>query len=511
MNLPESVLTLLDSRRAPRSGVRLARGALLAGALVGFAFLYFFVATQLIHQTNLNRQKSDQQNNIEHTRIALGHMHPNVAETGFANALWQWFPHYTDGVVNPLWPWVSARLQKGANPTDHQIFVRGKWINVIVTGIFCLLCGVILARCCSLPAAVNGMFLIGFAALLPRAVYYQPEPLYFILFALCWLGCLYALHRNPIWIYALLGVLTGLAYLAKTSIQPLMISFVLVATYRFLQDMGCSVIGRGRWRRDCTEWQWNRHIVGLIFFGIIFLLTAGPRLNYANERFGNPFHSYPSYWMWMDSFPDGVVFMRKHSDKVALERLTDAERPSLKGYLASHEPRDSGARLADGFWWTWENLIAPPRARGDEKGTPEAPWRTLLPDRGIYLVSVLGLLLGLFVWYFAQRPKPENAAQRISPETSTAALFVVGCTLFYALAYGWYVPIGKGDRFMLALYTPLLLTLILGCEALLRRIQARGRGGAYAWCAYQAGHWVLFGFLGFRLLDLYRWPAFFEK
>ncbi len=486
------------------------RAGFLSLALIGFTFLYFFLATQLIHQTNQNRQKSDQQNNIEHTRIALGHMHPNVRETGFSNALWQWFPHYTDGVVNPLWPWFSARCQEGPRPSDQQIFVRGKWINVCVTAVFCLLCGLVLARSLSLPAALNGMFLLGFGAFLPRAVFYQPEPLYFILFTLCWLGCLYAFHRNPVWIYALLGALTGLAYLAKTSIQPLMLSFLLVTGYRFLQDAGSALLARGRWRRDCTEWQWQRHIVGLIFFAVIFLMMAGPRLTYATQRFGSPFHSYPSYWMWMDNFPDGVVFMREHPDKAALRNLSKEERPSLGKYLASHEPQASRARLTDGFWWTWRNLLDPPEAKEPENGESPGPWRNLFPERGLYLAVLAGLLAAFWFWHLFQRPKPGHAAQRLAPEASTSALFVVGCTLFYALAYGWYVPIGKGDRFMLSLYAPLVLTLLWAGEGVLRRIQSRCVR-PYAWWAYQGAHFVLFGFLVVRLIELYRVPVFFEK
>ncbi len=38
-------------------------------------------------------------------------------------ALWRSFPHFTDGVVNPLWPWIAARFAH----EDHEIFfLRGK-------------------------------------------------------------------------------------------------------------------------------------------------------------------------------------------------------------------------------------------------------------------------------------------------------------------------------------------------------------------------------------------------
>ncbi|MGI9243814.1 MAG: hypothetical protein ACR2RV_23660, partial [Verrucomicrobiales bacterium] len=85
------------------------RGLILGIVLVLFTGVYFYIGTHLIGQTNPSRAKHDQQNNIELSKVAAAHMKPD-RQIGLAASLSRMFPHYTDGVVNPLWPWVAARV-----------------------------------------------------------------------------------------------------------------------------------------------------------------------------------------------------------------------------------------------------------------------------------------------------------------------------------------------------------------------------------------------------------------
>jgi hypothetical protein len=445
------------------------RGLALGLVLVLFTGVYFYIGTHLIGQTNPNRAKHDQQNNIELAKVAASHMKPD-RELGFADSLWRMFPHYTDGVVNPLWPWVAARVYDN-DISDQDFFTRGKWLNLFISAGFCLLMAGIASRYFSLGATINLLLLVGFGAMLPRATYFQPEPLYYILFFLSWLTCLALLKKNSIWLYCLLGVLTGFAYLAKTSIQPMLLAFVAVSTYRFFFGAVPAIV-RKNYNRPASQWCWQTHIIGIFFLALAFLLTAGPRLSFANERFGKPFHSYPSYWMWLDDFDTGYEFMEEHSNKSQLRRITSNEVPSAANYFSSHSGEQALDRLSEGFWWISKQFLNPVRA-SERDGDPQ-PWRHLLADRGLYLAGLLGIVLALAVWHCLHRPRADLAVQRLQSEWSNAALFVVGTTLFYALSYGWYLPIGKGDRFMLSLFAPLVFSLILAAEGLESRFRARG-------------------------------------
>ena len=94
------------------------------------------------------------------------------------------------------------------------------------------------------------------------------------------------------------------------------------------------------------------------------------------------------------------------------------------------------------------------------------------------------------------------------PEWLTSLLLVVGATLGYTLAYGWYTPIGRGDRFMLSLYAPLVLCLVWASESLLRRV--RRRPGSSRWIAigYHGAQWMLVAALTWRLGEIVAFPYF---
>jgi hypothetical protein len=100
------------------------------------------------------------------------------------------------------------------------------------------------------------MLLAGLAVLLPRAVWFQPEALFFMLFLSAWIGCWRLLIRNPLWLYALVGVLAGFAWLTKPSTAPLLAVFLAIGGLRFLAAVWPRVFGLGRLPSGC--WSWPR-------------------------------------------------------------------------------------------------------------------------------------------------------------------------------------------------------------------------------------------------------------
>ena len=86
-------------------------------------------------------------------------------------------------------------------------------------------------------------------------------------------------------------------------------------------------------------------------------------------------------------------------------------------------------------------------------------------------------------------------------------LFAVGAFVLYAMAYGFYAPIGKGDRFMLSLYLPLAVTFVWVAERL-RRQAMRVRHTRWAGWLYTAMHVVLTIVVLTRVVDLLRTPLF---
>ena len=482
-------------------------------ALVLAGWLYGWLAGVLMGTTNQNPLAQDQKNNM---RLALAARSVLDSETsaGGGHAVWQRLPHQTDGVVAPLWPWVAAWVARDGHvieestfaehtPADQEFFARGKWLNVWISGLFLALAGLVVAREWTLGAAVNFVLLSMLGAILPRAVAFQPEPLYFIFFFLSWVVGLKLCERNAVGWYAIFGVCCGLAGLAKSSIQPLMAVWLGVMTVRWAVSF---------WR-PTAEWSRWRHGVGVAVWGAVFLLVMAPRLVHGHERWGRPFFAYPNVWMWMDDFGEGYAWMGAHPDRKSLEATPTREWPSWSTYWATHEPEEVAVRLRNGLIGEAGSVstFLTPRSSGRRAGTPEKRWKRLLEPRGLYLAGVAGLAVAAAgLGWAGRRHQPSVACPdgrlAIEPGLACQILMVAGTFVAFALLYGWYTPIGRGDRFMLSLWVPLVFTLMAWSE---RAVQPL-RPGRLRW-SYHGCQLLLLGFLLWRLADLVRAPFFESK
>jgi hypothetical protein len=426
------------------------------------------------------------------------------------------FPHRTDGVVNPLWPWVAGWLVEKdhtlsgdgeVTEQDAALFDRGRWFHLGWTLAAVMVLGVACARVFSLPAALNAVLLVGFGALLPRSAYFQPEPLFFALFLLTWLACLWALHRNSPWMHLVIGVVGGLAYLAKGSVEPLLMAYAGISTLRWLW---AHALGwRGAADAGTTLWSRREHWMGLFILLFSYLMTTGPRMCESDRLFGDPRHSFPAYWMWFDSWDDGSCYqwMGEHNTPAELATLTPETRPSFSKYMREHTAEQAIQRLKTGTVAKVEELLWPGKTPPPSKDGTRKAWKGVLELRGIYLAAVLALPALLLLWLAVTRKRVEHDQQKLHPEWWTMSLFVLGLVVGYSLLYGWYHPIGRGDRFMLSLYGPLALSLIWAAEHMLR-VASRRNAPLWLWHSYHAAQWLLFAMICWRLVEVLRWPYF---
>lgn len=480
-------------------------------ALVAFGILYFWLAQLLITQTNHTDKDilgADQKHNLKLAIQTRADLNPDFS-AGVSEPIKNWFPHRTDGVVNPLWPWVAAWLADAdhapsapaeVTSQDRTLFNRGRWFNVGLTLGFLVILGVACGRVYSLPATLNVVLLVGLGALLPRAVYFQPEPIYFIFLMLTWVSCIFALKCNTLWAYGAVGVFSGIAYMAKGSIHPLLMVFIGVSTLRWAWGWISS-----RWPGESTTlWVRRNHFFGLFVLAMCHLFTAGPRLAYSAEVFGSATHSFPGYWMWFDDYESCFKWMNDHGTKESLLALTDADRPSFKNYAATHSQEQMMDRLINGTQvklteFFWPGKTAPSRT--------QKPWKGLLELRGVYLAVLAIMLIAFMIALRWAAPGPEHSGHQLHPETAGIVLFVLGSFAAYSLAYGWYTPIGRGDRFMLSLYGPIILSLVWACEALVKRARRR-KAARWYFVAYTAAQWILFAAISWRLIEIARFPQF---
>ncbi len=481
---------------------------------------FWHLAGLLIQHTNLNlgpvkdpvtgvvKGDQDQKHNLNQALLARDFMTPRP-DFGLMENVTRWLPHRTDGVVAPLWPWVAARLttpghqyrETEVGEADRKLFVRGKWLNTGMVLVFLWSLGFVMARSFRPAAVVTVLLLGGLGALIPRAVYFQPEPLFFMLFFLTWICAVKLLHRNDLWLHALFGILGGLAYLAKTSVEPLLLGWLVIASLRFLIE----------WRRrpDAGEeriWSCRNHFLGLLVFAFGWLAVTAPRYMAADQRWGDPRFSYPAVWMWMDDYETCYAWMGQHPDKAALDLIPPGERPSLARYLQTHDAAAVQSRLVKGTREKVTRWLSPKPVKWKKDGSFPG-WKVLLEKRGLYLGAVAGVTLGVAILVWSRRKSVDRVGLAMPAGWWAPVLFTTGTVLGYALLYGWYDPIGRGDRFMLSLYLPLVFSLVWAAENLMNLALMRGVPKWTGWL-YQGSLWLISAVVTWRLVEVLRHPLF---
>ena len=395
----------------------------------------------------------------------------------------------------------------GGEVVAAEIFRRGTWVNVALTGGVLLVMGMVLGRRFTIPGVMNLVLLVGLGSFLPRSVYFSGDALYYVLFLLVWVCCLAILKKNGLWWYAFLGLLTGLAYLAEPSVLPLVVVFLLVTAYRFFTALFPILLGGGgRERGHACEWSCANHFVGLVFFLFAFLMSVAPRLVYANERFGDPFHDFAAQLRWFDDAEEGAAWVEAHGTKEALLGVEAGAWPSFERYLEEHTGSEIVERLVGGVEAVGLEFLGLD-GQGGREVTGDRGWRRLLPWRGYLLGGLAVVLVAVVLMYSRHRMTSRYPSQRMEVGALPICLFVVFGAAAYLVAYGWYRPIRAGEELMLALYAPLVFSLIAGAESIVLRVRWRGE---HLWIlkVYAVLQLGVTGVLGYRIYELVRVPVF---
>lgn len=442
--------------------------------MAGMAWAYVFLAEKPVAAAAKADLRPQEVRHLELTRATQQDFAPDFSRS-FSEPLKRLAPHRTDGLVQPLWPWVAAFRLVDADLAGS--FRDLAWFRIGLSLAALLFLGVVCARQFALPAALLVVAATGFHGLLGTVAIYSGATLFHLSFLLTWLACIYALHRNSLWVYGVVGLFGGLAYLSMDRILPLLAVFIFVSTVRALWGW---ILAHWCHAQGTTLWVRRNHVFGLILLAAAALSVSGPRLSESHQRFGQAAFQYLDYIRWLDGPEEARAWMAKHPDRQSLEKLSPLDLPSPSLYFQTHTPEQISTRLTQGL----RTLAGRLHGRGGEP------------------LAVLALLIAVFVFMCRlATPKACHAGERLHPETIPTVLFILLAAAGYTLIAAWDIRVMQA-QFLQALTGPLTLSLVWGCESVLKRARRRG---ARPWIArsYQAVMWILLG------ITLYQaWQAY---
>lgn len=420
----------------------------LAVVVAGIVGLLWLVLTQGFQGMNAIPEKltAVELANLKLTQQTQIDLQPNFKHS-ISEPLKRMMPHRTDGLVQPLWPWLASWMH---DPQDVAATLKGTGVFRIglVLG-FLLMLGLICARSFALPAALWLLLLAGLHGFIPVLPHFTGETLHPMGLLVMWLACIYALQRNSLWVYGLIGISAALTWLAEDRVAvPVVAVFVLVSSLRAIWGWASAHFAR---MPGTSLWVWRNHWLGLLMLGTTCFFIAGPRMVESYRIFGDALFSYSDHVRWLENTDEARRWIETHPDAASLAREPVLARPSAASTLGSRSKEELLARLGLGAQIVW-----------NEVGTGLAQ-----------LAVMVAILTGLALATWSRTRKASHAGDRLHPETATTVLFVAVALVACGLVACWDAPV-MSVRYVHSLLLPAALSLVWAATSLLRRAKRRG-------------------------------------
>jgi hypothetical protein len=413
-----------------RSKPSLLRVVLAVAAGAGLVALYVYGAQQNLARVNTDPSQRDQNAYIGYAEDFLNEDYSHIAGR---NRM-------------PVYPFM---LSFALNPSDPRevAFARAKEFSLALSLVLLVMLGVLLARFFSPLEAATLWLITAFTVYIFRAAYVQPELLYYTLTAFLFVLMLRFFRRPGLGAAATIGILAGLTHLTKASILPGLAVFFLVAL-----AWGTALAIREDNTTGGRAKGLGHLAINMAIVAGFFVLTVFPYIKNSWYRYGRPFYNVNStFYVWYDSWREAELGTKAHGDRNGWPDMPASEIPSFQRYLREHTARQILDRLVEGTSIT------------------------LREAAGSYGYVKYLLLLGLALAVaLCRKPKALVSTFRShKPEIGFAVLYLS----IYMLLFAWYAQIAGGNRLVLGLFLPMLLTLAYGLGFALRGRSIQWRGG----------------------------------
>jgi hypothetical protein len=348
----------------------------------------------------------------------------------------------------PLYPYIQALFYDADLPAADQFMLAKRvnsWFSLVLLAILMAL----FLRYLKIGRASLLLVMVAFNVFVFYAGYVKVELLYYFLSFTTFLGLLAMLRRPDFKTSLLTGLSAGLAYLSKASILP---GLGLFSGLYIVQQVCMARNDFGNWQATTTHLppaSARVHNLKRFAYLLVLLLTffavIYPYIRVVEQKFGSYFYNVnTSIIMWFDDFKEGKDFAVKYGYWQGNPVPPPAsEQPGLSRYIQTHSAAEISTRAVIRL---------------------KSQIRNLFYTYGYsnYVVSYLLILvmMALADWRSAKeviRGKPYQVV--------FVAIFLVA----YLFLFAWYAQIAAGRRFTYTIYLPLIFSLFIGTQALVRQ------------------------------------------
>ena len=247
---------------------------------------------------------------------------------------------------------------------------------------------------------------------------------------LCWR----VLERPHLALAALLGLLMGVAYLAKPVILPILACYVLA--------LAASAV-RARFSPPSEGGRGGSHLACGAITVVCLAAVIAPYMSNSARQYGSPTYNVnTTYYLWYDTFEESqAVGTGAHYDRVGAADMPEDELPSLGRYLRTHSVSDIWNRLVEGG-------LAPVRLTAP--GVQESDLRYLT-------LPILALALGAATVVVFRR----RLFSRLVSSDPVPYAFLAVSILLLVGATAWWLPFSSGMRFLLPWLLPVVVLSVM--------------------------------------------------
>ena len=320
---------------------------------------------------------------------------------------------------SPAYPTVIALLDTPGTTID-QLFLRGKLFGVGLSLALSLFVTWLLFKKLPRLEATALSVLVVFFVFAFRAAYVQTENLSYVALFLLFLVMVRFYQRPTLAIAALLGLVVAWGWLIKGTallgFQILVLAIVLREGYLLV--------------REGKPLQRLRPLGLLAVSFATFFACVFPYAKNSKEHFGAYlFNAGSSYVLWCDSWEDWQERDRALGGYQRMHLLPPEQVPSMRNFLHTH---GVGQIL-------WREV----------RGLGEVVGNCLISHGyALFVLLFAGFAIGACV-------KHADLRRSLFPRNARSAVwFVVAYLTLHVLAYGFYGPIGAGNRFILGIFLP---------------------------------------------------------